>query len=148
MRALQDLKSRIASAININNFSHDVANNPTSSIEDMKKVVFEDSLKPVSISNKKPIRPSKILRALLLLVDRSLIQPEAYSLYRETCLHSTISTLANKYNLVFTRKPELYGEYKTRFIRYQLEHDSRDAAIKLLEKLIQEYKAKLNRTIN
>ncbi|MFW1678596.1 hypothetical protein ACFVYJ_12575 [Pontibacter sp. JAM-7] len=68
--------------------------------------------------------PKKIV-ALKYLLRRSLIQPEAHELYGESCLHSTISTLANDHNLVFERVPEKYGRFNARFTRYTLQEESR-----------------------
>ena len=50
----------------------------------------------------------KYIITLRILLDRSLIELEALSLYGETCLHSTISTLSNKKGIRFHRKSELH----------------------------------------
>lgn len=75
--------------------------------------------------------PKKIV-ALRLLVQRSLIQPEAHFLYGESCLHSTISTLANNHAISFERVPERYGLHNAHFTRYKLSEQSRATALALI----------------
>lgn len=67
--------------------------------------------------------PSKICRILAILISgRSLNRFEAER-FGEHCLHTTISALANKYDLLFIRTPEAvptnWGA-SCRVIRYQL----------------------------
>lgn len=75
--------------------------------------------------------PKKIV-ALNLLLKRSLIQPEAYAAYGETCLHTVISTLSNEHGIAFARVSEKYGNYGARFTRYTLQEDCREKALKLV----------------
>jgi len=75
--------------------------------------------------------PPKKIVALYYLLNRSLIELEALSLYGETCLHSTISELANRDGLRFQRKREQHHHQHrgtTYFTRYTLEPESRQAA--------------------
>ena len=74
--------------------------------------------------------PKKIV-ALKLLLKRSLIQPEAYASYGETCLHTVISTLSNEHGIAFARASEKYGCHGARFTRYTLQEHSREKALKL-----------------
>ncbi len=79
----------------------------------------------------------KFILTLKLTLSRNyegLNQLEASNLYGETCLHSTISTLANNHGIVFrrTREPHKHrGGGKTHFMRYRLK--SADRALKLLQ---------------
>ncbi len=84
--------------------------------------------------------PKKIV-ALKYLLRRSLIQPEAHQLYGESCLHSTISTLANEHYLAFERVPENYGMFNARFTRYTLKEESRERAERLVDFYTQKLKA-------
>jgi len=75
--------------------------------------------------------PPKKIVALYHLLNRSLIELEALSLYGETCLHSTISELANRDGLRFQRQREQHQHQHrgaTYFTRYTLEPESRQAA--------------------
>lgn len=61
-----------------------------------------------------------------------LNQLDALSLYKETCLHSTVSTLSNNHGIDFKRKLEPHkhsGGGTTHFMRYWLNDVSR--ALKL-----------------
>ncbi|SIS82658.1 helix-turn-helix domain-containing protein [Neptunomonas antarctica] len=89
-------------------------------------------------SNKAKPLPLKII-ALTHLLKRSLITLEATSLYGDTALHSTISTLTHKHGLVFHRKRVTHQHRHGRsvyFTRYTLSDDSRETA----EALVKHYK--------
>lgn len=63
------------------------------------------------------------LYELLSRKNKGMNELEALSSYSDTCLHSSISTLANKHGLQFTRKPEAHnhrGGGKTIFTRYSI----------------------------
>ena len=81
--------------------------------------------------NKIKIIPKKIV-SLKLLLNRSLIEPEALAFYGDTCLHSTISTLWNTHNIKFDRVTEKYGRYNALFMRYSIHPDSIAAANNLV----------------
>lgn len=83
-------------------------------------------------SNAKP----KYIVALSILVTRSLNELEAFSLYGETCLHSTISTLHNGKGFDFERVLEPHthrARGKTHFMRYTLQKKHRAKALNLLK---------------
>ena len=92
--------------------------------------------KQLEISCKAPSRPwPKKVIALEYFLTRSLVQLEAFSLYGETCLHTTVSDLSNRHGLVFDRRRESHGHQNggtTYFTRYSLKEESREAAINLL----------------
>lgn len=78
--------------------------------------------------------PKKII-ALSFLVEGPLIQLEAFQLYGETCLHSTISELCHKHDLVFERSREPHTHRhggKTHFTRYRLSDKSQATAKALI----------------
>jgi hypothetical protein len=82
------------------------------------------------------VRPLKKALCLWYLYRHSLVKLEALDLYGDTCLHSTISDLANNHGLEFKRVPEAhhhqYGGV-TYFTRYTLMPESRPAAAALLK---------------
>lgn len=87
-------------------------------------------------ASKKPKAPPKKALCLYHLYRRSLVQLEALSLYGETCLHSTISDLANNHGLEFERKREAHTHQNggtAYFIRYTLTEESRPRAANLLK---------------
>lgn len=99
-----------------------------------------DIIKPATTL--KPTDKTKRIKkivSLKILSKRSLIEPEAFALYGETCLHSTISTLWNAHNIKFIRESEKYGVFDARFTRYTLHPDS----IKAANDLIEHYEQKL-----
>jgi len=83
----------------------------------------------------KKITPKYIL-TLRILLNRSLVELEAFKLYGETCLHSTISTLANKKGVRFHRKSEPHKHQNggvTHFTRYTLFDEDREKAKALIK---------------
>ena len=65
----------------------------------------------------------KYIIALRFLLKMTLIELEAFNLYGETCLHSTISTLSNQKKIRFHRKSEAHQHKNggvTHFTRYTL----------------------------
>jgi|GEM_PF-5097486 len=82
---------------------------------------------------------SKLERVLLLLIERKnagLFALEAIQLCGDTCLNSTVSTLANKYHLEIEREPHYHqredGE-AVRFTRYAIKR--KEQRIKALQAL-------------
>ena len=80
----------------------------------------------------KPVKSPKKIVALKHLLTTSLISPEAHSLYGDTALHSTISSLWNTHSIGFDRKPEKHGIYGALFTRYTLQESSREKAHQLI----------------
>lgn len=65
----------------------------------------------------------KYIITLQCLLNRSLVELEAFNLYGETCLHSTISMLYNKKGIRFHRKTEAHKHQHggiTYFTRYTI----------------------------
>lgn len=78
----------------------------------------------------------KYIVALSILATRSLNELEAFNLYGETCLHSTISTLWNNKGIGFDRVLEPHthrARGKTHFMRYTLQKRHRAKALNLLQ---------------
>jgi hypothetical protein len=72
---------------------------------------------------KPPFKIELCIDELLYLGPNGMIGLEAFQAYGETCLHTTISTLANKHNLVIERSTEPHqhrGGSVTYFTRYTL----------------------------
>ena len=86
-----------------------------------------------------PATPKYIITLKLMLSrDKTgLNQLEAFNVYGETCLHSTVSTLANKYGIEFDREREPHkhrGGGTTHFMRYRI--GSSEKALKLLARYL------------
>lgn len=82
------------------------------------------------------VRTPKKAICLSYLYRRSLVQLEAFGLYGECCLHSTISDLANNHGLVFNRVREAHRHRNggtVYFVRYTLMPECRPAAAALLK---------------
>ena len=80
--------------------------------------------------------PPKKALCLYHLCRRSLVQLEALSLYGETCLHTTISELANRHGLTIKRQQEAHRNQHggtVYFTRYTLAPESQEAAADLLK---------------
>lgn len=78
----------------------------------------------------------KYIVALSILMTRSLTELEALSLYGETCLHSTVSTLWNSKGIGFDRVWEPHTHRaggKTHFVRYTMKAKYKAKAIGLLK---------------
>jgi len=100
----------------------------------------------------KSIRPkpvSKLERVLLLLLERKsagLFALEAIQLCGDTCLNSTVSTLANKYHLEIEREPHYHQRENgqaVRFTRYAIKRkDQRIKAAQALRVLSKRRQAK------
>ena len=93
-----------------------------------------------TINNNTPTRPPfKIELALYAILKNGslgITQPEAFSSYRESCLHTTISSLRHEKGIGFLAKPDLetvvYCHQKP-FNRYWLASDNdRVKALRLL----------------
>jgi hypothetical protein len=90
---------------------------------------------PAQANHTTSTAPSKICRVLAILISgRSMNRFEAER-EGEHCLHTTISALANKHDLLFVRTPETvptnWGA-SCRVIRYRLAPSHIDRAEKLL----------------
>jgi len=87
----------------------------------------KQSAKTTSAPKKLP----KYIITLIHLLERKsagLNELEAFRLYGETCLHSTISSLDNGHGIAFKRKREPHehrGGGKTHFMRYWLADEAR-----------------------
>lgn len=117
-------------------------NKPTSPEGKTSSDKSKCSTKKINILIKKPIKQivPKYIIALSLLLKKSLVELEAFSEYGETCLHSTISTLANKNGIRFHRKSESHinrNRGETHFTRYTIFDEDREKA----ETLIKPFKA-------
>ena len=79
--------------------------------------------------------PGKLEVATSYLLERSLISPEANKLYFDSCLHSTVSALQNKYGLEFekTTEPSKVFPKAKPFTRYKLSERSKPDALKLVQ---------------
>ena len=110
-----------------------------------KKAALEDSPITTSINtlnnlnttlNKRPFKIELALNSILHNGPRGITQPEAFTSYRESCLHTTISSLRHEKGIKFIAQPDLntvvYFHQKP-FNRYWLESDEdRVKALKLL----------------
>lgn len=77
----------------------------------------------------------KYIICLRYLLKRTLVELEAFRLYGETCLHSTISTLSNQKGIRFERKLEKHrhkGGGYTHFTRYKLIEEDRSKALAIV----------------
>lgn len=83
-------------------------------------------------------RPLKIELCLMELLHRGgagLVELEALQAYGETCLHTTISTLANSKGLIFKRQQQSHVHQYRRtvyFTRYSLLNDEETNKAKVL----------------
>ena len=78
----------------------------------------------------------KYIITLRILLQRSLIELEALSIYGETCLHSTISTLSNQKGIRFYRKSEAHKHRNggvTHFTRYSIFDEDKEKAKALIK---------------
>jgi hypothetical protein len=72
---------------------------------------------------KAPFKIELCIDELLLRSSDGMIELEALQAYGETCLHSTISTLSNRHDLIIDRKTEPHQHRRggmTHFTRYSL----------------------------
>lgn len=53
-----------------------------------------------------PIKNERSLELALIKGPLGFTQPEAFAIYGESCLHSTISTLQNDHGILFNRRPD------------------------------------------
>lgn len=86
-------------------------------------------------SLKSPLKIELCLMELLNRGDTGLVELEAFRAYGETCLHSTISTLANDKCLTFKRQTESHVHQhrgKVYFTRYSLFDDNETQKAQLL----------------
>lgn len=86
--------------------------------------------------NKRPYKVELALNSILHNGPRGITQPEAFTSYRESCLHSTISSLKHEKGINFISQPDfntvVYFNQKP-FSRYWLASDKdRVNALKLL----------------
>ncbi len=94
-------------------------------------------MKKAALRNESSPNQPKFIISLSHLMTRSLNELEALSLYGETCLHSTISTLKNKYGIDFCRVRESHQHRrggKTSFMRYTLQKRYKEKAANLLKR--------------
>lgn len=85
---------------------------------------------------KPPIKMELCITLLIQRGESGLTQPEAYSVYEESCLHTSISTLQNKHGLIIARSPDKSTAVHYRqkpFYRYWLadEYQSQKALVLL-----------------
>ncbi|MFY0667313.1 MAG: hypothetical protein JXQ95_04720 [Alteromonas stellipolaris] len=86
--------------------------------------------------NKRPYKVELALNTILHNGPRGITQPEAFTSYRESCLHTTISSLKHEKGINFVSQPDfntvVYFNQKP-FSRYWLASDKdRVNALKLL----------------
>ena len=70
-----------------------------------------------------PFKIELCVDELVFRSSRGMNELEALQAYGETCLHTTISTLANKHGLIISRRTEPHNHKRggvTRFTRYSL----------------------------
>ncbi|OES32077.1 hypothetical protein [Alteromonas macleodii] len=83
-----------------------------------------------------PYKIELALNALLNKGPQGITQPEAFNAYRESCLHTTISSLKNERGIGFVAEPDfetVVHFYQKPFNRYWLATDEdRVMALKLL----------------
>ena len=83
-----------------------------------------------------PYKIELALNALLNKGPQGITQPEAFNAYRESCLHTTISSLKNEKGISFVAEPDfetVVHFYQKPFNRYWLAADEdRVMALKLL----------------
>jgi len=80
--------------------------------------------KPINCTKKKaPFKIELCIDELIFRSSGGITELEALQAYGETCLHSTISTLANRHGLIIERKMEPHKHRRgglTHFTRYSL----------------------------
>ncbi len=86
--------------------------------------------------NKQPYKIELALFSILHNGPQGITQPEAFNAYRESCLHTTISSLKNEKGINFVTEPDfetVVHFYQKPFNRYWLATDEdRVMALKLL----------------
>jgi len=89
-----------------------------------------------SNQTKPPFKVELALYAILHKGAQGITQPEAFNAYRESCLHTTISSLKNERGIGFVSEPDfetVVHFYQKPFNRYWLAADEdRVMALKLL----------------
>lgn len=78
---------------------------------------------PNNIQKHPPLKIELVLELALKVGLRGFTQPEAYSIYHESCLHSSISVLQNRHGIAFNRclDPSTRVHYRqSAFARYWL----------------------------
>lgn len=96
------------------------------------------------IPKRPPYKIELCITELLERGDAGLVELEAFQAYGETCLHSSISTLANKHNLEFTRVSHRHNSKRNvivHFIRYSLLNEQQIDGAKAL---LLQYRSKRN----
>lgn len=84
---------------------------------------FNQQINTSKVKLKSPLKIELCLMELISRGDKGLVELEALQAYNETCLHTTISTLANCKGLIFNRKKEKHiHQYRgeVHFTRYSL----------------------------
>lgn len=109
-----------------------------------KKAAPKDSIESIntktehnhSNANKPPYKVELALNALLHKGPQGITQPEAFMIYRESCLHTTISSLKNGKGICFISQPDyetIAHFHQKPFSRYWLASNTdREKALKLL----------------
>ncbi|MDO6565825.1 hypothetical protein Q4561_02025 [Alteromonas sp. 1_MG-2023] len=97
---------------------------------------FKPLTKTNIAENKRPYKVELALNSILHNGPRGITQPEAFTSYRESCLHTTISSLKHEKGINFISQPDfntvVYFNQKP-FSRYWLASDKdRVNALKLL----------------
>jgi len=96
------------------------------------------------IPKRPPYKIELCIAELLERGDAGLVELEALQAYGETCLHSSISTLANKYKLEFKRVSHKHNTKRNStvyFIRYSLLNEQQRGGAKAL---LSQYRSKRN----
>lgn len=88
------------------------------------------------IQQRKPRKLTKWARCLHYLTQRPMFELEAFDLYGDTCLHTTVSDLKQRFGLMFKHekvKHQHRGGGVAIFTKYTLAPESRERAAALLK---------------
>ena len=77
----------------------------------------------------------------LIRGDSGVCEPQVYENYRETCLHTTVSTFEKMHGMKFNRKYDPATKYRRPFMRYWLADKS---SIKIAFNLLNQLRVKRN----
>lgn len=105
----------------------------------MKRAAPVKESRPSQAEHTMSTAPSKICRVLAILISGRTLNRFEAEREGEHCLHTTISALANKYDLLFVRTPETVPSNwgaSCRVVRYRLAPSHIDRAEKLLALLV------------
>ena len=90
----------------------------------------------MTIPRKKTAHIPKYIVSLSYFIHRSMNRLEALSLYGDTCLNTTVSTLSKEHGFKFTKRLEPHTNQAgglVHFTRYWLEDDSKEQAFQAIK---------------